>query len=389
MKIYEGKNVHIRSWCNNPEKGVLEQAQNLAALPFISKHVCLMPDTHQGYGMPIGGVIACDKVVIPNAVGSDVGCGMCAAQTTLTSIDTDTLKKIMGDIRECIPVGFNRHEVEQDWDNFEFAPDIPIVQRELDSARKQLGTLGGGNHFIEIQKEDDGYVWIMIHSGSRNFGYKIAKAYNKIAQKLCRQWYSDIPLLKGDDGLAFLPIETKEAKEYMRAMDFALEFAEESRQRMMDEVIRIISRHTTITLVSVMKVVDIHHNYAQWENHFGKNVIVHRKGATSAKEGEIGIIPGSQGTASYIVKGKGNKDSFMSCSHGAGRKMSRTKARNTLDLQEEINKLDAVGVLHGLNDIQALDEASSAYKDIQIVMEEQSDLVEIVAKLKPLAVIKA
>lgn len=181
MKIFEGKKVPIKSWCNNPEAGAIEQAQNLASLPFIFKQVCLMPDTHQGYGMPIGGVIACDGVVIPNAVGVDISCGVCAAKSSLQGIDKEVLKKIMGIIRQRVPVGFNHHEQPQEWDGFASAPELPIIQQELSSAKKQLGTLGGGNHFIEIQKGSDGYIYAMLHSGSRNFGYKIAKKYNQQA----------------------------------------------------------------------------------------------------------------------------------------------------------------------------------------------------------------
>jgi len=235
MKVYEGKNVHIKSWCENPEEGALEQARNLARLPFVFRQVCLMPDVHQGYGMPIGGVIATHGVVIPNAVGVDIGCGMCAMKTSITDITKEQIKQIFGGskefqggIRTRVPVGFSHHSKAQEWSMFNGVPDIPVIQREINSAKKQLGTLGGGNHFIEIQKGDDGFVWVMIHSGSRNFGYKIAKEYNKIAQELCTKWYSDIPPLKGEDGLAFLPIDSKEGRDYIVAMNYALAFAKEN-----------------------------------------------------------------------------------------------------------------------------------------------------------------
>jgi len=387
MKFFEGQNVPIFSWCNDIEEQALIQAKNLTKLPFIYKHVCLMPDAHSGYGMPIGGVIACNNVVIPNAVGVDIGCGMCAVKTDKIDISTDDIKKVLVEIRKLVPMGFKHHDKPQKWDGFSAAPKIPIIQKELQSARHQLGTLGGGNHFIEIQKDNDGFIWIMAHSGSRNFGLKIAKEYNALAQKLCKRWYSNIPEQKGEDGLAFLPFGSMEANDYMFAMNYALKFAKANRSQILANVIEAFN--SIIPNCSYTLPIDIHHNYARWENHFGKNVIVHRKGATSAKEGEIGVIPGSQGTASYIVKGKGNPKSFTSCSHGAGRKMSRTKAKNELCLEDEIAKLNKLKIVHSVRNTSDLDEASGAYKDIDIVMEEQNDLVEIVTKLTPLGVVKA
>jgi len=385
MKIFEGQKVPIKSWCDNPEEGALEQAKNLASLPFIFKQVCLMPDTHQGYGMPIGGVIACIHAIIPNAVGVDIGCGMCAVKTSATEITTEQIKEIFGYIRELVPLGFNHRTENQEWEGFNEVPNILIIKQELESAKKQLGTLGGGNHFIEIQKGSDGFIWLMVHSGSRNFGYKIAKEYNKKAQELCKMWYSNIPPFKGEDGLAFLPIGSKEAKEYLEAMNFALKFAYADRKRMMNDICSSVYKVLGCTWEPE---INIHHNYVAIENHFGRNVWVHRKGATSAREGEFGIIPGSQGTSSYIVIGKGNRESFTSCSHGAGRTMSRGKARATLDLKEEIEQMDLKGIVHGLRTTKELDEASGAYKDIDLVMEEQKDLVDIAVKLTPLGVIK-
>jgi len=394
MKIYEGKNVPIKSWCENPESGALEQARNLASLPFIFKQVCLMPDTHQGYGMCIGGVIGCKNVIIPNAVGVDISCGMVAVKTDFPSehITQELIKKIFGGsrthqggIRSVIPVGFSHRSKKQEWVGFDTAPDIPIIQQEIESAKKQLGSMGGGNHFLEIQKGNDGYIWIMIHSGSRNIGYKIAKEYNRIATELCNKWYSNIPTIKGEDGLAFLPMDTKEGQEYFKAMTFAMDFAEASRGKMMEDAMKCVY---DVLECNFEKPIHINHNYARMEHHFGQNVMVHRKGATSAKLGEYGIIPGSQGTASYIVKGKGEIESFMSCSHGAGRAMSRTKARAELNLESEQKRLDDLGILHSIRGQKDLDEASSAYKDISTVMEEQKDLVDIVVKLRPLGVIK-
>ena len=337
----------------------------------------------------------------------DIGCGMCAMKTSLTEITTEQLKKILGGskryqggIRDSVPVGNGAKGSHKKTQNENLMPEkmgyyeeiandfrnkYPIVGQEYQSALKQLGTLGGGNHFIEIQKGDDGFIWVMIHSGSRNLGYKVAKHYNKLAQDLCEKWYSNIPKFKGEDGLAFLPLNCENGSSYVREMYYCLEFAYANRLHMLENVKKAFLNVIDCTFE---KEINIHHNFAQLENHFNKNVVIHRKGATSAKEGELGIIPGSQGTASYIVKGKGNLESFMSCSHGAGRKMSRTKARNELNLEEEIKKLNEQGILHAIRDKGDLDEASSAYKDIDIVMEEQKDLVEILIKLKPLAVIK-
>ena len=367
------------------EQGAIDQIKAVSSLPFVFKHMAVMPDCHTGYSCPIGSVIATKGVVVPFFVGVDIGCGVMAVQTSLTELSTEDLKKIMGEIRKKVPVGFNHHKEKQTWRDFEAVPDIPIIHRELEKSKYQLGTLGGGNHFIEIQKGDDGYIWIMIHSGSRNFGYQIAKHYNKVAQDLCKRWYSDIPPIKGEDGLAFLPIDSEEGREYLEAMNFALKFAKANRLQMMTECLMPL---TYMFDCIVNEEINIHHNYAAMENHFGANVLIHRKGATSARKGEKGIIPGSQGTNSYIVEGLGNPESFQSCSHGAGRKMSRSKAIKELDFEKEKKQLEDQGIIHSVRSKKDLDEAPSAYKNIQEVMEEQKDLVKILVTLQPLAVIK-
>jgi tRNA-splicing ligase RtcB len=363
-------------WLDDIEEGALQQAKDLANLPFAFKHIAIMPDSHQGYGMPIGGVLATKGNIIPNAVGVDIGCGMTAIKSDIENLTEDELKNIMGKIREVIPVGFDHNKEPQKWDGFKNAPDIEVIQKELQSASHQLGTLGGGNHFIEIQKGDDGFIWIMIHSGSRNFGFKAAKTYHEKAKKLCEQWFSNIPCLD----LAFLPLETTEAKEYFEAMNFCLEFAYQNRENMLFKIMDIMGEHFPNC------VINIHHNYAVMEHHFGQNVLVHRKGATLARKGTIGIIPGSMGTNSYIVEGLGNSESFNSCSHGAGRRMGRAEATRKLSLEEEQEKMN--GIIGGPRTQSELEEAPGAYKDIDAVMEQQSDLVKIVTKLKPLAVIK-
>ena len=372
----------IKGWLEDIEDKALEQAVDLANLPFAFHHIALMPDCHVGYGMPIGGVMATQGVIIPNCVGVDIACGVALMKTSLKELDIDTLKKIMGEIRKAIPVGFDHHKDNQKWSEFDEAPDIIVIQRELKSARKQIGTLGGGNHFIEIQKGSDGFIYVMVHSGSRNFGYKIAKDYHDKAKTLCERWFSDIP----NKDLSFLPIETREAKEYIQAMNYALYFAKNSRFQMLYKIYDIFDNVVTEGVHLERNTFDVHHNYARWENHFGKNVLVHRKGATSARLGETAIIPGSQGTNSYLCRGLGNKESFESCSHGAGRRMGRKVAKETLDLKEEQDKMK--GIVHGIRNKNDLDEAPGAYKDIHDVMEQQKDLVEIEVELTPLGVIK-
>jgi len=380
----------IKSWCEDVDAGAMQQAHNLANHPCVVGHVALMPDCHRGYGMPIGGVIACHGAVIPNAVGVDIGCGMCAVKTDVLAKDITacTIASILHDTKRGVPVGFAHHEDKQEWGGFDEAPDVPIVQQQLDSARFQLGTLGGGNHFIEIQVGDGGFVWFMLHSGSRNFGYKIAKEYNKKAQKLCQRWHSDIPAYTGEDGLAFLPIGTPEAREYILAMNFALSFALESRLRMMKEMLRNAER---FGIRSASEPINIQHNFAAMEHHFGHDVWIHRKGATKAYEGQMGIIPGSMGTSSYIVCGKGDEDSFRSCSHGAGRHCGRAAFSRSHTVEECNASMDGI-VFDGWGKTRKgepdLSEAPGAYKDIDEVIEAESDLVSVVAKLKPLGVVK-
>jgi tRNA-splicing ligase RtcB len=383
---------NILSWCNNPEEGAIIQAKNIAEHPWLVGNVCLMPDTHEGYGMPIGGVVALENAICPNMVGVDIGCGMLAVETNLTDITIDQLKAILGGskdnkggIRANIPLGFDHHKKDVDHPLFETPiwDDTIVCKQEKDSARRQLGTLGGGNHFIEIQRGDDGHIWFMIHSGSRNLGYKVAKYYNDKAVELCKFWKHDTIV---QNELAVLPKGTEEFEAYLREMNLCLEFAYENRQMMAkviyDEFKRVIPE------VAIVNQINIHHNYASIEHHYNRDVWVHRKGATLARSNTTGIIPGSQGTNSYIVQGLGNEASLCSCSHGAGRKMSRKKAQESLNLEEEKRKMDEKGILHAIRGKSDLDEAAGAYKDIDTVMEEQKDLVTILVKLSPLAVVK-
>jgi len=385
-KVISTERLPIKMWLDDMEAGAEKQAINLANLPFAFKHVAIMPDSHEGYGMPIGGVLATNGVIIPNAVGVDIGCGMCSIKTSLTEINTTELKNIMQNIREFVPLGFEHHKKRQDEKYMPQGFDIDkmkIVKHQYESALKQVGSLGGGNHFIEIQKGSDNHIWIMIHSGSRNLGLKVADYYNNVAKKLNEMYFSQVE--KKQD-LAFLPIKTDEAHQYFDEMKYCVEFAFSNRKLMMENIVNCFKNE--ISNIEFEPMINIAHNYAQWEHHYGENVIVHRKGATSAKLGEIGIIPGSMGTKSYIVEGLGNQESFTSCSHGAGRKLGRKQAVRTLDLDEEVKKMDEQGIIHGVRAKSHLEEAPGAYKDIDVVMENQNDLVKIVVELKPLAVIK-
>ena len=388
IPVDNSSHIPMKLWLSEVEAGALEQAYNVARLPFAFHHVSCMPDMHVGYGMPIGTVLATKKYVVPNAVGVDIGCGMCAIRTSLFvgSLDKATLKKIMGDMRKLIPVGYKHNKKAQEgmpkWEYLDFSNTV--VARQFDRARKQLGTLGGGNHFIEIQAGSDGFIWVMIHSGSRNLGKQVADRYNKIAVEYNEKWFSQVPKKWQ---LAFLPMYDTMGQKYLEEMTYCCDFALANRRLMMDKVREAMRNHVDVTFYE-SDFINIHHNYASLENHFRENVLVHRKGATSAKVGELGIIPGSQGSASYIVEGRGCKDSFKSCSHGAGRAMGRKQAKAKLNLQDEIKILDDQGIVHGIRHKNDLEEACGAYKDIDDVMFHQQDLVLIRYELKPLAVLK-
>ncbi len=392
MKVITEGRIPVKMWLDDIEDGALQQAINLSNLPFAVRHIAIMPDCHQGYGMCIGGVLAVKDVVIPNAVGVDIACGVCAVKTSIQadSLDRETLKRILSEIRKVIPVGFNKHKTEDSTYNYFIMPDgftdLDIASREFKNARLSLGTLGGGNHFLELQRDEDGLLWVMIHSGSRNLGYKVAGYYNKLAIDLNEKWHSKVPK---EWELAFLPLDSEEGNQYLAEMNYCVEYAFANRKLMMDKTIKVLANvlDTSIPFVEE-SMINIAHNYAAMENHSGQNVMVHRKGATRARAGEIGIIPGSQGAPSFIVEGLGNPESFMSCSHGAGRKMGRKQAKRELSLEDEQANLDRLGVLHSVRGKDSLDEAPGAYKDILDVMESQKDLVKIIMRLEPLAVLK-
>ncbi|TKJ42505.1 RNA-splicing ligase RtcB [candidate division LCP-89 bacterium B3_LCP] len=384
--VFDKKNqrIPLKIWLKDLsqlEGTALEQAVTLTRLPFAYKQVALMPDAHVGYGMPIGGVLAAQDTIIPYAVGMDIGCGMHAVKT---EIDSDQcrgtrLKNILGLIRTVIPQGFNWHKSAQRADVLDKMPlHLQLFQQEEKRVRKQLGTLGGGNHFIELQKDEENNLWVMIHSGSRNIGKQTAEHFHKKAKEFCRKKKTD--LLSNE--LAFLPVESKEGQDYLDSMHWCLEFARESRRRMMEEVLDILQANDSDS-------VDIHHNYAVKEEHFGRSVWIHRKGATRAGAGERGVIPGSMGSASFIVSGRGNPESFLSCSHGAGRRMGRKAAKRKIGLESVLKDLEKRGVEISCDNLRDLpEEASQAYKNIDQVMNQQNDLVEVEVRLTPLGVVK-
>lgn len=389
MEVKIINNRPVKIWTNDVEETAMRQIENLTTLPFLHHHLAIMPDVHAGMGMPIGGVLACDGAVIPNAVGVDIGCGMCAVKTNWKMEDLPAhviRKEIMKGIRARIPLGMDHHKEAQDAKYLPQGHDIDkmeIVKRRQHSILHEVGTLGGGNHFIELQKDEEGNLWIMIHSGSRNLGKQVGDYYNKIAVSLNEKWHS---VVSPEIRLPFLPHGTREFGAYWNEMKYCIDFALCNRKLMMERIQEVIA--DSLKGIEFEPMINIAHNYAAIEHHFGKDVIVHRKGATLAREGVIGIIPGSQGTASYIVEGLGNPDSFCSCSHGAGRVLSRKAAIKTLDMNAEVRNLEAKGIIHAIRCQDDMQEASGAYKDIDTVIANESDLVKVKTKLLPIAVIK-
>ncbi len=399
--------VPVKVWLESEEKieqGCLEQAIHLAKLPFVHRWVCLMPDTHQGKGMPIGGVIGTREVIIPNAVGSDIGCGMIFAPmnvklTEIQGIATGNgslIQLLVGDILRNIPVGVNRYktpqesrvldEAKEQMEQYEANPELLSL---IEDGYYQTGTLGGGNHFIELQVDEEGYLGLMIHSGSRHMGKEICDVFHKKARDLNEKWYSKVP---DEYRLAFLPVDTEEGGQYIRWMNLALRYAYENRERMMDRVMELaakqIKKHAGVD-AEFGEVINCHHNYAAIEHHYGENLWVHRKGATRARAGEIAVIPGAMGSYSYVVEGLGNPESFCSSSHGAGRAYSRKGAMEAFSTEQVILDLRAREVVLGKqkkNDVA--EECRFAYKDIDLVMEQQKDLVKPVKKLRTVGVVK-
>ena len=388
MIVETGGSIPLKIWTDSAEEGALEQARHLTDLPFAFKHVVLAPDTHQGYGCPIGGVFATIGTVVPNAVGLDIGCGMRAWNTGVSAEDFRAFRDtVMEEVRRTVPVGFSWHQkAQEDEGLFDDMGELPVVQGQREKALKQLGTLGGGNHFVEIQQDENGTVWAMIHSGSRNLGKQVADHYNKIAVALNAKWYSVVPK---EHELAFLPLDIDEGKLYMDEMQKCLDFARLNRQHMMNAVEEAFVTAGLLGTDTLREDIDVHHNFSRFENHFSKNVLVHRKGAIHAV-GTV-IIPGSMGSHSYIAEGLENPDSFKSCSHGAGRAMGRKAAIRELPAESQAEEMRArdIKLFGGGRGNEWVAESKLAYKPIDDVMANQSDLVRPLIKLSPLAVLKA
>lgn len=378
--------VPIKLWApvHEVESEALDQLTHTANLPCVFRHVAVMPDVHLGKGATVGSVVATKGAVIPAAVGVDIGCGMMAVQTSLTSCDLpDSLTSLRTRLEQCIPVGPSEHRggVDPHWEGFAHFQHLPsIVHDRLGKAQRQLGTLGGGNHFIELCLDGDDHVWLMLHSGSRHIGKLLADMHITTAKGLMRDYFITLP----DPDLAYLVEGSLEFNAYWRDLQWAQDYAMRNRELMMNLVIRSLIEELNQCWRNGL-TVNCHHNYAAREHHFGSNVIVTRKGAVRAREGDYGIIPGSMGTRSYIVRGKGNPDSFCSCSHGAGRRMSRGKAKAHFTLNDLAEQTAGVECR---KDSGVIDEIPGAYKDIDQVMENQEDLVEIVATLKQILCIK-
>lgn len=384
--------VPIKIWApiEQVESKAIDQLVNTANLPCVFKHVAVMPDVHLGKGATVGSVVATKGAVIPACVGVDIGCGMMAVKTPYTASQLpDSLKLLRDLIEERVPVGFNKHQqplkASEEWTGFAGFRDIPAELHEKGgNALRQLGTLGGGNHFIEVCLDTEQAVWVMLHSGSRNIGKEIAEVYINKAKDLMKWYHIDL----ADPDLAYLVENTPEFEGYWRDLQWAQAYAMKNRELMMEQVLAAL---TSIFPPGIrrpmerLEEVNCHHNYADREHHFGQNVIVTRKGAVRARLGDRGIIPGSMGTRSYIVRGLGHPDSFCSCSHGAGRRMSRGKAKEAFSLDDIAAQTAGVECR---KDAGVLDEIPGAYKDIDEVMANQSDLVEITATLKQILCVK-
>jgi tRNA-splicing ligase RtcB len=388
MKVFEGEKVPIKAWIDGVqiEDEAMAQLHNLAKMPFIYKHIAVMPDVHFGLGATVGSVIATEGAIIPAAVGVDIGCGMCAVKLKFKVDDLGTsLDKLRSSIERSIPVGFgiNTELTKRMWSAIKSTyPDgTPVKEKTF----LQIGTLGGGNHFIEICADQNNDAWIVLHSGSRNIGNTTATKHIDIAKGLMKEYFISLP----DPDLAYLVQKTPEFKAYINDLLWCQDYAKENRNEMMLRVLKDVSYHVYGSEKRYDHLVEMrincHHNFTQMEHHFDKNIWVTRKGAVSAKEGELGIIPGSMGTRSYIVRGKGNVDSFHSCSHGAGRAMSRNKARKLFTLEDHIKATEGVECR---KDADVIDETPSAYKDIEAVMRAQTDLVDILYTLKQLVCVK-
>jgi tRNA-splicing ligase RtcB (3'-phosphate/5'-hydroxy nucleic acid ligase) len=393
----------IKAWVDGVEfeDSARAQVENVASLPFIYKHVAVMPDVHWGMGATVGSVIATKGAIVPAAVGVDIGCGMIATRLNmgLNDLPDGALPKMREAIESAIPVGRTDNGGNNDkgawgWDSpREIAPIWAMLEPRLaailakhpkirsSNSRRHLGTLGTGNHFIEVCYDEDGRLWLMLHSGSRGVGNAIGTYFIERARRNMERYFIHLP----DKDLAYIIDDSEEFGDYWEALKWAQDFAFQNRQLMMDFAVGALATAIPSVERDFESAVNCHHNYVEKENHFGQNVWVTRKGAVRARVNDLGIIPGSMGVRSFIVRGKGNLDSFQSCSHGAGRRMSRGAATKRFTLADHIAATEGVECR---KDAKVIDETPGAYKSIEAVMAAQSDLVDIVHTLKQVVCVK-
>lgn len=394
MTVLTGGTKPVKIWTDDVDERSKAQLTNLANLPFIHHHVAAMPDVHLGIGATIGSVIATRQAIIPAAVGVDIGCGMVAARLSLSAhgLDEKSLRKVFDQISRDVPVGRGQHPDDRvlvaavrpfQADLKALTERHPLLLRSFGKFSKwmnQMGTLGGGNHFIEVCLDEAERVWVMLHSGSRGIGNAMADYFIQLARRDMERWMIQLP----DRDLAYFPEGSAHFADYVQAVHWTQDYARRNRQCLLDLVLAAMARHLPPFKVTT-EAVNCHHNYVAREHHFGANVWLTRKGAIRARAGDLGIVPGSMGVRSYIVRGKGNPESFCSSAHGAGRRMSRTAAGQVFtaaDLAEQTQ-----GVICR-KDQGVIDEIPGAYKDIDVVMENQSDLTEIVHTLKQVVCVK-
>ena len=401
MKVIREGGSIIKAWVDGVEleEEAKTQLVNVSKMPFIFHHIAVMPDVHWGIGATVGSVIPQIGAVIPAAVGVDIGCGMMAVKTNLKAHDLpDSLKEIRTSIENAVPHGRTNEGGSGDRGAWH---DIPSTHTELwandfderfnkivtkhpnakgRNTVNHLGTLGTGNHFIEVCLDESLCVWVMLHSGSRGIGNRFGQYFIELAKNDMKKWIINLP----DADLAYFPEGTDHFNDYWEAVAWAQDYAMTNRQLMMRNIITVLGKHFH-NIETVEEAVNCHHNYVARENHFGKNILITRKGAVRAREGDLGIIPGSMGVKSYIVRGKGNPESFSSCSHGAGRRMSRKSAKKQITLEAHI---EATKGVECRKDADVIDESPAAYKDIDAVMEAQKDLVDVVHTLKQVICVK-
>ena len=394
--------VPIKSWTLGVpfDEGAKAQLKRIATLPFIHKWVAAMPDVHLGIGATVGSVIPTHRAVIPAAVGVDIGCGMIATRTSLTANHLpDHLQALRSAIESAVPHGRTDNGGRNDKGSWAELPQaqteawgklaggyaaIVAKHRKIDRGAHvtHLGTLGTGNHFIEICLDEQDQVWLMLHSGSRGVGNRIGSYFIELAKEDMRRWFVNLP----DADLAYLPEGTEHFDDYIAAVSWAQEYARVNRELMMQAVIAAIQATGILPpFEAQLEAVNCHHNYVSREHHYGENVLVTRKGAVRARLGDLGIIPGSMGARSYIVRGLGNPESFHSCSHGAGRAMSRAEAKRRFSVEDHVA---ATAGVECRKDADVVDETPAAYKSIDQVMHAQRDLVEVVHTLKQVVCVK-